>query len=162
MGCRDIETADASTPGDTNTLQDISSDSSQTQHNTNEKDYEVRFTGDDDSQNPKSMPLWRKWLTVSIISTTGLCVACTSSLYTGTYHQLEEEFGSSRITATLGLTTFVIGLGLSPMVLAPLSEVSKSRSLTRAAYLIHRSFMDGGPSISSQLCFSLSGPSLAL
>lgn len=49
---------------------------------------------------------------------------CTSALYTSTYAQLEPEFGCSRIVATLGLSLFVVGLGLGPMVMSPLSEVS--------------------------------------
>jgi len=66
----------------------------------------------------------RKWLIVLIVSSTSLCVAGTSSLYVGTYAQLEEEWNSSEVVVTLGLSMFVVGLGLSPMVLAPLSEVS--------------------------------------
>lgn len=48
---------------------------------------------------------------------------CASAMYTSTYAQLEEEFHCSRIVATLGLSLFVIGLGLGPMVMSPLSEV---------------------------------------
>ena len=47
----------------------------------------------------------------------------TSSLYTTTYDQLMEEFHTSQEIATLGLSLFVFGLGLSPMFLGPLSEV---------------------------------------
>ena len=36
--------------------------------------------------------------------------------------QMNAEFGNSRIVATLGLSLFVFGLGLSPMILGPLSE----------------------------------------
>jgi predicted MFS family arabinose efflux permease len=66
----------------------------------------------------------RKWLIVAIVSSTSLCVACTSSLYTGTYTQVEKDLHASEIVVTLGLSMFVVGLGLSPMILAPLSEVS--------------------------------------
>jgi hypothetical protein len=86
--------------------------------------YQVSFTGDDDENNPKSMSTARKWLIVLVVSTTSLCVACTSSLYVGVYGQLEHEFHSNETVVTLGLSMFVVGLGLSPMVLAPLSEVS--------------------------------------
>ena len=47
-------------------------------------------------------------------------------MYTLTYAQLTEEFHVSRVVTTLGLSTFVMGLGIGPMVLAPLSEVSLS------------------------------------
>ena len=49
---------------------------------------------------------------------------CTSSLYTSIYRQVEPEFDMSREVATLGLSLFVVGLGLGPMILGPLSEVS--------------------------------------
>jgi hypothetical protein len=49
---------------------------------------------------------------------------CASSIYTATYDQLMKEFGSSREVVTLGLSLFVFGLAVGPMVLSPLSEVS--------------------------------------
>lgn len=52
---------------------------------------------------------------------------CASSLYTMTYAQIMEEFHCSRIVATLGLSLFIFGLGVGPLVLAPLSEVSTSK-----------------------------------
>ncbi len=48
---------------------------------------------------------------------------CTSSLYTTTYGQIMEEFHCSREIATLGLSLFVVGLAVGPMLLGPLSEV---------------------------------------
>jgi hypothetical protein len=91
-------------------------------------DYEVNFLGDDDPRNPRAIPTFRKWIYVLIISSTSLCVTCTSSLYTATYGQIQKEFHTSNIVATLGLSMFVVGLGISPMILAPLSEVCTNYS----------------------------------
>ncbi len=88
--------------------------------------FQVEFSGDEDPRSPKSLSTLRKWIILLIVSSTSLCVACTSSLYTGTYAQVMDEFGSDPTVTTLGLSMFVVGLGLSPMVLAPLSEVKKS------------------------------------
>lgn len=44
-------------------------------------------------------------------------------MYTSTYAQITQEFNCSELVATLGLSLFVIGLGVGPMVLGPLSEV---------------------------------------
>lgn len=44
-------------------------------------------------------------------------------MYTSTYGQITKEFRCSQIVATLGLSLFVMGLGLGPMILSPLSEV---------------------------------------
>src|ERR1700712_4523162 len=46
----------------------------------------------------------------------------TSSVYTTTYDQLIHEFHTSKEVVTLGLSLYVLGLGLGPMLLAPLSE----------------------------------------
>ncbi|KAF2493973.1 MFS general substrate transporter, partial [Lophium mytilinum] len=84
--------------------------------------FEVSFTGDTDPRSAKSLPIWRKWLIVFTVSGASLLVATTSSLYVATYAQIEKEFGISNIVATLGLTLFVAGCGLGPMLLGPLSE----------------------------------------
>ena len=45
-----------------------------------------------------------------------------SSIYTSTYEQMEVEFGNSREISVLGLSTFVLGIGLGPMFLGPMGE----------------------------------------
>ena len=98
---------------------------------THDPAYEVHFDGLSDPFNPRGhYSKSKKWLFVCVCSSTSFCVTCASSLYTMTYGQLEEEFGSDEIVATLGLSLFVIGLGLGPMLLGPLSEVSQGTRLT--------------------------------
>ena len=86
------------------------------------KQFEVRFNGESDPMNPRSFSKTRKWVIVLIVSAGSTCVTCTSSMYTMTYGQITTEFHVSRVVATLGLSLFVMGLGLGPMVLGPLSE----------------------------------------
>jgi multidrug resistance protein len=85
------------------------------------QDYEVKWE-ENDPHNPKNMNTIRKWVVVLIVSASSLCVTCASSIYTSTYAQLESEFHVYQIVATLGLSLFVFGLGLGPMLAAPLSE----------------------------------------
>jgi hypothetical protein len=59
--------------------------------------------------------------TVDSIAANIFIRTCTSSIYTSTYTQLEKEFDISRIVATLGLSLFIMGLGIGPMLLGPLS-----------------------------------------
>ena len=89
---------------------------------TPNKQFEVRFDGDSDPSNPRSFSKTRKWLIVAIVSAGSTCVTCASSMYTLTYGQITKEFHISRVVATLGLSLFVMGLGLGPMILGPLSE----------------------------------------
>lgn len=87
-----------------------------------EKEFEVQWDGDQDPMNPRNMSNGRKWIVVAIVSAGSTCVTCTSSMYTSTYGQITQEFRVSRVVATLGLSLFVMGLGIGPMVLGPLSE----------------------------------------
>jgi multidrug resistance protein len=97
--------------------------------------YEVKWDGDEDPMNPRNMNSARKWLITFTMALCSTCVTCTSSLYTMTYNQIIPEFGSSRIAATLGLSLFVFGLGLSPMVLGPLSEFYGRRPIYIGAFV---------------------------
>ncbi|EHY59877.1 hypothetical protein HRR83_009313 [Exophiala dermatitidis] len=99
------------------------------------KAFEVGWDGPDDPMNPKNMSKGRKWLIVITLAFGSLCVTCTSSLYTTTYGKMDAEFGNSRIVATLGLSLFVFGLGLSPMILGPLSEFYGRRPIYILAYV---------------------------
>ncbi|KAK8211069.1 MFS transporter [Phyllosticta capitalensis] len=105
-----------------------------------EKEFEVTWETLPDSeasrkvQNPRTMSLARRWLIVIIVSTSSLCVAATSSLYTSTYEQIEKKFHSSREVATLGLSLFVAGLGVGPMILSPLSEFYGRRAVYMGSY----------------------------
>ena len=87
-----------------------------------EKEFEVQWDGDQDPMNPRNMSKARKWIVVAIVSAGSTCVTCTSSMYTLTYGQITQEWHVSRVVATLGLSLFVMGLGIGPMVLGPLSE----------------------------------------
>lgn len=95
----------------------------------------VTMEGDADPWNPKTnMSTARKWTIVLIGSSSQICVTCASALYTSTYAQLERDFHVSRLVATVGLTTFVCGLGLGPMFLSPLSEFYGRRIIFVCAF----------------------------
>jgi MFS family permease len=83
-------------------------------------------------------PIFETLLTLlpitSIGSACSLCVTCASALYTSTYDQMESEFHISREAATVGLTTYVCGLGLGPMFLSPLSEFYGRRIIYICAF----------------------------
>ena len=100
-----------------------------------EKHFIVSWDGDDDPMNPKNKPVWRKWLVVITLALGSYCVTNTSSLYTTTYSGMNAEFGTSRFIATLGLSTFVFGLGIAPMLLGPLSEFYGRRPIYIFAYV---------------------------
>ncbi|KAK8086134.1 multidrug resistance protein [Apiospora phragmitis] len=84
--------------------------------------FEVAFEGDHDPYCPRSMSLMHKWVIVIIIGLGSLCLTCASSIYTTTYSQMNPEFAISTIVGTLGLSTFVLGIALGPLLMSPLSE----------------------------------------
>lgn len=94
----------------------------------------VGYDGDDDPVNPKNKKNKHKWAIVLILSLGSFCVTCASSLYTTTYAGMSKDFGSSRLVNTLGLSTFVFGLGFSPMLLGPLSEFYGRRIIYLVAF----------------------------
>ena len=112
------------TDGYTHYEEEVDEGGDQTESNAHghNKEFEVKFEGENDPMNPKCKPTWQKWTIVLIGSFCSLVVTCASALYTSTYSQMEKEYGISREVATIGLTTYVCGLGLGPMVLGPLSE----------------------------------------
>ncbi|KAI0484023.1 putative bicyclomycin resistance protein [Xylariaceae sp. FL0804] len=89
-----------------------------------EKDdpFEVAWEGDDDPHCPRSISLGRKWLLVVIVGMGSFCVTCASSIYTATYGQMNPEFHISDEVGTVGLSTFVLGIALGPLLMGPLSE----------------------------------------
>jgi multidrug resistance protein len=108
-----------------------------------EKDpFEVGWeNGDNDTSCPRSLNKMRKWVIVTIVASASFCVyvfpsdissprhmlksqdrTAASSIYALTYEQMEAEFGNSREVSILGLSLFVVGIGLGPMFLSPLSE----------------------------------------
>jgi hypothetical protein len=98
------------------------------------KEFEVKFK-ENDPMNPRNMSTVRKWIVVFTLAFGALCVTCVSSLYTTTYEQIDVEFHCSTLVSTLGLALFVWGLGLSPMVLGPISEFYGRRPVYIGAYL---------------------------
>ncbi|OAA65207.1 major facilitator superfamily transporter multidrug resistance [Niveomyces insectorum RCEF 264] len=102
-----------------------------------EKDpYEVVWDGGDaDPLCPRSMSTWRKWMLVAITCMGSTCVTCASSIYTSSYDGMDAEFHSSRIVATLGLSTFVLGIALGP-AWSPLSEFYGRRPIYIGSFLL--------------------------
>ncbi|KAK9450728.1 major facilitator superfamily domain-containing protein [Limtongia smithiae] len=94
----------------------------------------------DDPQNPLNFSAFRKWVATIITSVGALCVAMSSSIYTATYDDLEEEFGVNEITVITGLTVFVFGMGAGPMFYAPLSEFYGRRIIYLVSFFFYLAF----------------------
>jgi len=90
-------------------------------HGGHDDDNDAKFPLND-PDNPRNWPSWRKWLTVLAIIPVDLSVSWGASGFSPATHDFSRHFGVSTTVATLGLSLYILGLGVGPMSLAPLSE----------------------------------------
>lgn len=83
--------------------------------------YVVRWL-DGDPRNPMNFPTWWKVMAVFSTAFATLMVSLSSSAYSGSIQGVIDEFHVSNIVATLGLSLFVLGFSVGPLIWAPLSE----------------------------------------
>lgn len=85
-------------------------------------DFEVTFEPDD-PEDPRNWPLWYRAYVLVVLSYTCWVIVLYSTSYTSSIPGLEVEFGVNTSVATLGLTTYLLGLAAGSLVAAPLSEI---------------------------------------
>jgi DHA1 family multidrug resistance protein-like MFS transporter len=79
----------------------------------------------DDPANPHNCSNLRRSLLGSLIFFYTLVVYMTSSLYTSSTEDIMQKFGVSKLKATLGLSIYVLGYGVGPLLFSPLSEIAR-------------------------------------
>lgn len=76
----------------------------------------------DASENPQNFSTTRRWIcTVTVVVMTATIAFC-SSIHTAAISNVAQYFHCSRVVATLGVTTFLLGFASGPLIFAPLSE----------------------------------------
>ncbi|KAM3071372.1 GTPase-activating protein [Clarireedia jacksonii] len=83
----------------------------------------VTWYGDDDPENPQNWSRGKKFTVTFFICLLTTSVYIGSAIYSAGTQGVMEQFHVSQVAATLGLTLFVAGYGLGPMVWSPLSEI---------------------------------------
>lgn len=91
----------------------------------------VDWTGPDDPGNPQNWPMWKKIYQTLAIGILAFGVTAGSSLITPATAEIAEHFQVSRTVAILSLTLYVLGLGLGPVLAAPISETFGSEPALR-------------------------------
>lgn len=97
-------------------------------------------------KDPRNPMLWsrtRKWFITMMVSQTTLAVALLSSAYTGGIREIIQEFKISQIVATLGVSLFVLGFAIGPLLWAPLSELFGRQYLFISTYAVLTAFNAG-------------------
>jgi len=103
----------------------------------------------DDPRNPMEFPQWKKWAITLTVAVATLAVAFVSSAYTGSIVQIIEEFRCSQEVATLGVSLFVLGFAIGPLLWAPLSELYGRQWLFIGTYAILTAFNAGAAGANS-------------
>ncbi|KAK4700587.1 hypothetical protein P7C70_g5657, partial [Phenoliferia sp. Uapishka_3] len=78
----------------------------------------------DEKANPLNFREGKKWLIVCGVALSTLCVAFGSSIYSGGMAQMESYFGRSQELLTSGLSFYVLGFAIGPLLWAPISGSS--------------------------------------
>ncbi|KAI1120052.1 major facilitator superfamily domain-containing protein [Nemania abortiva] len=89
----------------------------------------VEFNWKDDPENPYNWPRWKKNVqltTTAVIAFTG---SVGTSIISPAHQELIDEFGVSSTVAFLPLTTYVLALGLGPVLGGPLSETAGRKAV---------------------------------
>ncbi|KAF4549545.1 MFS-type transporter-like protein 27 [Elsinoe fawcettii] len=76
-----------------------------------------------DQRNPQNWSGARKWTITAVVAVATLAVAFVSSAYSGGTRQIIQEFGISQEVGILGVSLFVLGFAIGPLLWAPLSEM---------------------------------------
>lgn len=105
------------------------------QDHTNEKPGDILFQRDarnevpedtevqlDDNEDPMKFPVWKKWIMTVLTTSTTLSVTFGSSVFSSAVGVMSREFGVSEIVMLLGVSLYVTGFALGPLLWGPLSE----------------------------------------
>ncbi|KAK6461188.1 multidrug resistance protein 2 [Scheffersomyces coipomensis] len=82
----------------------------------------VTWDGDDDPACPYNWPLYQKLILLGEVAFLVVSVYMASAIYTPGVDQIMSQFNVNQTIATLPLTTFVVGYGIGPMFLSPVTE----------------------------------------
>jgi multidrug resistance protein len=96
-----------------------------------------------DPRNPMDFSFGVKWFITMIVALATLAVTLVSSAYTGGLSETIIEFGISQELATLGVSLFVLGFAVGPLLWGPLSEVFGRQILFLITYAALTAFNAG-------------------
>ncbi|KKY26274.1 putative mfs multidrug [Phaeomoniella chlamydospora] len=83
----------------------------------------VVWDGEDDPDNPRNWPTWRKVSTTAVASLAVFAVSFASSIFGTTVHVTSEIYGMSVEAMNLGVALFILGFAGGPLFFGPLSEI---------------------------------------
>lgn len=100
----------------------------------------IEFTGPNDPLNPKNWPTRRR---IAITVSMGLMtfvVTFSSSIFAVAIEPVAQEYNIGTVTATLGVSLFLLGFVLGPIAFGPASEVYGRRVPLFSGYIVFAIF----------------------
>lgn len=91
--------------------------------------YIISWSKGNDPENPKNWPRRKKMVNVFIISLMALLCPMSSSIMSPGLPQIQHDFNTNETLAALSVSIFVIGFGVGPLLIAPISETIGRRSI---------------------------------
>lgn len=88
-------------------------------------------------------PQWKKWTITILVAVATLAVAFVSSAYTGGIEEILSKFNIGTEVVTLGVSLFVLGFAIGPLLWAPMSELYGRQVLFFSTYAILTAFNAG-------------------
>ncbi|KAI7235949.1 hypothetical protein KC343_g11394, partial [Hortaea werneckii] len=101
------------------------------------------WTGPDDPENPHNWSLLKRCLHIFPIAFLSFAVTAGSSLITPSTPEIAQQFSVSRTVSILSLSLFVFGLGIGPMIAAPISETLGRNMVYKISGLVYMLFILG-------------------
>ncbi|KAF2993273.1 hypothetical protein E8E13_001691 [Curvularia kusanoi] len=98
---------------------------------------------DNDPVNPQNYSNTMKWCITMLVAVATLAVAFVSSAYSGGIEEILKEFRVVQIIGTLGISLFVLGFAIGPLLWAPLSELYGRQYLFFGTYMMLTIFNAG-------------------
>ncbi|KAG8672301.1 Efflux pump fub11 [Fusarium poae] len=115
---------------------------------TEQSPYHITFLPND-PQNAMTFSQWKKWSFTGLQALATLATTFSSSAYSGGMKQIIQYFKVSQEVATLGISLYVLGFALGPLVWAPLSEEYGRRRIFFFSFMAATAFSAGAAGVES-------------
>ena len=120
-------------------------DASRIVHPTSIVDLELICFTEHDAEDPKNWPARRKLVVTLLISAVGFITPATSSMVAPALEDIAKDLHITKpIESQLVLSIFVLGLGVGPLLLGPLSETYGRAPILRLGNLFYLIFNTAG------------------
>lgn len=104
----------------------------------------VDFDGKDDPYRSVNWPFKKKAVTTALYGFTAMATTFASSIYSPAVGEISQEFHVGQEVSTLGISLLLVGMGIGPLIWAPLSEVYGRKMVVLIPFFIFGCFTFGG------------------